>query len=137
MDKFRVSMVQYDMDKTKNRKRKNLLVDGRSEKEVISKLEKIHKGEKVVIIHEIVWDEVQIAESVANEELRQTRLFTGEVKFFNDEKGFGMIIPDENLADVFFHKTAVVGPDLREMDEVEFEISESPKGPCAIRIKLI
>lgn len=137
MIKLKVSLVHYDMDKTKKRKRKNLLVDGKSEQDVIVKLEQIHKGEKVVTIHELIWDEDQIAESLAKEELRKTNLFKGEVKFYNEDKGFGYITPFEDLPDVFFHKTAVEDSDIQDMDEVEFEISESPKGTCAIRIKIL
>ncbi|MBT4790267.1 MAG: cold shock domain-containing protein [Halobacteriovoraceae bacterium] len=125
------------MDKTKKRKRKDLLVDGKSENDVIAKLEKIHKGEKVVTIHEIIWDEKHNAESLVDEQLRQSRLFTGAVKFFNDEKGFGFIVPDEDLEDVYFHNSAVEGSGIQEMDQVEFEISESPKGICAIRVKIL
>ncbi|OUR95889.1 cold-shock protein [Halobacteriovorax marinus] len=64
-------------------------------------------------------------------------LFTGEVKFFDEEKGFGFITPDEDIDDLFFHKSALAGVVLRESDIVEFEIGEGPKGPCAVRINLI
>ena len=49
MNKVRVQLVKYDMTKTKNRNRKDLLVDGQTESAVIAQLERIHKGEKVVL----------------------------------------------------------------------------------------
>lgn len=60
MTKVKVSLVRYDMDKTKKRKRKNFLVDSKTENDVIKQLERIHKGEKVVEILELVWDEESI-----------------------------------------------------------------------------
>jgi len=68
MTKLRIKLVKYDMDKTKKRSRKNVLVNGKTEDDVIAQLEKIHKGEKVVIIHELVWDEEQIEESIKKTE---------------------------------------------------------------------
>ncbi|MCO4793374.1 MAG: cold shock domain-containing protein [Bacteriovoracaceae bacterium] len=64
-------------------------------------------------------------------------MFTGEVKFFDDTKGFGFIAPDEDMDDLFFHGTAVSGDEVTDEDRVEFELSESPKGPCAIHVKKI
>jgi hypothetical protein len=55
MAKATVELVKYDMDKTKKRKRANFSVADKTEEAVIAKLEKIHKGEKVETIHEIVW----------------------------------------------------------------------------------
>ena len=71
MLKMRVKFVKYDLTKTKNRKRSDMLVDGKSEKAVRAQLEKIHKGEQVVAIHELVWDETQIREVV--NKLRRAR----------------------------------------------------------------
>jgi hypothetical protein len=60
MKEIKVKLVKYDMTKTKNRNRKDMLVDNQSEQAVITQLERIHKGEKVITIHELVWDENQI-----------------------------------------------------------------------------
>ncbi|MGK0367244.1 MAG: hypothetical protein ACI9QD_000378 [Thermoproteota archaeon] len=57
MTKVKVSLVKYDMDKTKKRNRKNFFVESKTESDVITQLEKIHKGEKVVEIKEIIWAE--------------------------------------------------------------------------------
>jgi hypothetical protein len=54
MRKIKVQLVKYDMTKTKNRNRKDMLVEYRSEDAVIAQLERIHKGELVTKIHEII-----------------------------------------------------------------------------------
>lgn len=138
MNKVRVQLVKYDMDKTKNRNRKNMLVDNQSENAVIAQLERIHKGDKVVTIHEIIWDEKQIAKSVRLAEIDQKHLLRGDVKFFDVEKGFGFILPDdEEIEDLFFHKTTFSGEAPYENDRVEFQFSEGPKGPCAVQVRII
>ena len=59
---------------------------------------------------------------------------TGTVKFFNAEKGFGFIKPDDGAKDVFVHKTGIVNGPITEGETVEFEIGEGQKGPCAINV---
>jgi len=57
----------------------------------------------------------------------------GTVKWFNDQKGFGFITP-ENGADVFVHHTAIQGDGFKTLAEgqaVEFEITQGPKGDQA------
>jgi CspA family cold shock protein len=62
---------------------------------------------------------------------------TGKVKFFNDEKGFGFITPDDGSKDMFVHISGVDGASLSEDDQVEYEVGEGQKGPCAVNVKKI
>lgn len=137
MKKVRVQLVKYDMTKTKNRNRKDMLVDNKSEDAVVAQLERIHKGEEVVKIHEIIWDEKQIKEVIRLDKIDQRLTFFGTVNFFDIEKGFGFIQPDEEMDDLFFHKSACVDGVPYDKDRVEFKISEGPKGLSAIHVKII
>ncbi|MCP4915035.1 MAG: cold-shock protein [Oligoflexia bacterium] len=60
---------------------------------------------------------------------------TGTVKFFNDEKGFGFIKPDDGGNDLFVHVSAVSNGTLQTDEKVTFEIGEGQKGPCAVNVK--
>jgi CspA family cold shock protein len=63
----------------------------------------------------------------------------GTVKWFNDSKGYGFI-QREDGPDVFVHSSAIVGagsPSLREGQEVEFEVTQGPKGPQAANVKAL
>ncbi|CDN51970.1 cold-shock protein [Neorhizobium galegae] len=53
---------------------------------------------------------------------------TGTVKFFNDDKGFGFITPENGGQDVFVHVSALErGGSLREGDKVSFELGQDRK----------
>ncbi|MDQ3571778.1 MAG: cold-shock protein [Actinomycetota bacterium] len=61
---------------------------------------------------------------------------TGTVKWFNIEKGFGFIAPDEGDKDLFVHQTGIEpGASVNEGDKVSFETEDSPKGPRAINVR--
>lgn len=138
MSKVKVAFVKYDLTKTKNRKRKDMLVDSQNEKAVINQLERIHKGEKVVAIHEIIWDEKQIEETVRKEKKEIASMVYGVVNFFNETKGFGFIQADsDEIGEIFFHKSACKEGYPSEGDTVEFQVSEGPKGLIAIHVKIV
>lgn len=63
-------------------------------------------------------------------------MVTGKVKFFNQEKGFGFITPDDGSDDIFVHVTGLSGGTLNEGDSVEYEVGEGRKGPCAVNVSV-
>ncbi len=67
---------------------------------------------------------------------------TGKVKFFNSEKGFGFIMPDDGSKDLFVHVSAVQAsglPTLLEGQSVSFEVEpdKKGKGPKAVELQII
>ena len=60
---------------------------------------------------------------------------TGKVKFFNETKGFGFITDDRGK-DIFVHVSALT-EELREGDNVTFEVQEGKKGPNAVNVKRV
>jgi len=59
---------------------------------------------------------------------------TGKVKFFNERKGFGFIMDDENQQDIFVHVSGLIDK-VREDDQVSFDITEDKRGKKAINVK--
>ena len=65
---------------------------------------------------------------------------TGKVKWFNETKGFGFIEVEGGGKDVFVHHSAITGSGfkaLREGEEVEFDVTQGPKGPQASNVKVL
>ncbi len=66
---------------------------------------------------------------------------SGTVKFFNAEKGFGFVSPDNGSADIFVHVSALQASgiqSLRDGQKVSFDTEADPrgKGPRAVNIRL-
>ena len=65
---------------------------------------------------------------------------TGTVKWFNDQKGFGFITPDEGEKDLFVHYTAIEGNGHRTLEQgafVCYERTEGAKGPAAEHVRVL
>jgi CspA family cold shock protein len=64
---------------------------------------------------------------------------TGTVKWFNEEKRYGFITPDEGGQDLFVHQTGLMdgARALPDGTKVEFEAEEGPKGPKAVNVKTV
>lgn len=60
----------------------------------------------------------------------------GKVKFFNDSKGFGFIVPDNGEPEIFVHVSGLVDQ-IRENDEVTYEVENGKKGLNATKVKLV
>jgi CspA family cold shock protein len=60
----------------------------------------------------------------------------GTVKFFNDTKGFGFIMEDSSKTDYFVHASGLVD-EIKEGDQVEFELEQGKKGLNAVNVKII
>lgn len=60
----------------------------------------------------------------------------GTVKFFNETKGFGFIKEDDSNSEHFVHISGLID-EIREGDEVEFELQEGRKGMNAVNVKVI
>jgi CspA family cold shock protein len=64
----------------------------------------------------------------------------GTVKWFNPDKGYGFIAPDDGTADIFVHHTAIDAEGFRTLEEnqkVEYTASQGPKGLQAERVRMV
>jgi CspA family cold shock protein len=63
---------------------------------------------------------------------------SGKVKWFNEKKGFGFIIPDDGSDDVFVHHSKIATQGFRTLKEgqaVEFDLAQGKKGPEATNVR--
>ncbi|MGA2775817.1 MAG: cold shock domain-containing protein [Candidatus Omnitrophota bacterium] len=66
-------------------------------------------------------------------------MHTGKIKKVVRERGFGFI-SDTDGREVFFHQSSLIDTQfdaLKEEDNVEFEIENSPKGPRAVKVHIV
>ena len=61
---------------------------------------------------------------------------TGTVKFFNESKGFGFIKEDDSNKEHFVHVSGLID-EIKEDDQVEFELQEGKKGLNAVNVRVI
>lgn len=65
----------------------------------------------------------------------------GIVKWFNANKGFGFITPEDGGKDLFVHYSEIQNDGgfatLNDGQAVEFEVGEGQKGPCAVSVAVI
>jgi CspA family cold shock protein len=64
----------------------------------------------------------------------------GTVKWFNGDKGFGFITPDDGAKDLFVHYSEIQGGGYRSLEEsqrVQFEVEQGAKGPQAVGVTTV
>ncbi len=60
----------------------------------------------------------------------------GTVKFFNNSKGFGFIKPEDAGEDIFVHSSGLIDQ-IRENDQVRYEVEKGKKGFNAVRVEVV
>jgi cold shock protein len=71
-------------------------------------------------------------------ERTEQHMAQGTVKWFNSEKGFGFIAPDDGSKDVFVHFSAIQSSGYKSLEDnqrVEYDTAQGPKGPQAENVR--
>lgn len=61
---------------------------------------------------------------------------SGTVKFFNETKGFGFIVPSNGDSEIFVHSSGLIDR-ISENDSVEYEVENGKKGLNAVNVKVV
>jgi CspA family cold shock protein len=64
----------------------------------------------------------------------------GTVKWFNDDKGYGFITPEDGGKDLFVHFSAIQSDGFRSLPEgakVSYDAEQGPKGPNAANVQIV
>ncbi len=69
------------------------------------------------------------------DEAPQDPVRKGQVKFFNDEKGYGFIVDAETSESIFVHASNIL-QHIHDNDKVLFEVENGPKGPNAVQVRV-
>jgi CspA family cold shock protein len=62
---------------------------------------------------------------------------TGTVKWFNSQKRFGFITPDNGGKDLFVHANSLNGGYIQDNDQVTYTLGQGQKGPCAENVSVV
>jgi CspA family cold shock protein len=78
--------------------------------------------------------------NIADEDTTDGKVTSGKVKWFNNAKGYGFVLPEEGGEDLFVHYSAINMEGYKTLkagQEVQFEIAEGPKGLHAVNIQAV
>lgn len=85
---------------------------------------------------EIKAEDIDISKPSHSTKVKEDPIRKGQVKFFNEEKGYGFIIDRLTKNSIFVH-AAALEHEVKGNDKVSFEIEIGPKGPNAVNVKLL
>ena len=82
-----------------------------------------------------IFQSVEYGRVIRGAGLRLIAMANGTVDFFHDTGGYGFITTEDADEDVFFHMEDVGGADLKEGQDIDFDIEQAPKGPRATNVE--